>query len=192
MLSSSPIRTLWSSISTDGQCSQAVQSVTFIGSIDITSFHRTVHLKPYFKVKAMLTIGKVAKLTGFSASAIRYYERLGLLRSSRLPNGYRFYDEDVIKVLRFLRQAQTLGITLNEIAQLLELAHDGRRPCKAVRDLAHQHLVDIDSRIHQLQSLRNQLRDLLSRRVAARSDEVCPLISSAASKQLRPDPGDLH
>ena len=63
----------------------------------------------------MLTIGKVAKLTGFSASAIRYYERLGLLRASRLPNGYRFYDEAAIKVLLFLRQAQTLGITLKEI-----------------------------------------------------------------------------
>jgi MerR family copper efflux transcriptional regulator len=132
----------------------------------------------------MLTIGKLGSRTGLSTSAIRYYERLGLLRASRLPNGYRFYDEAAIKVLLFLRQAQTLGITLKEIKRLLELVHDGRRPCKAVRDLAHQHLADIDARIHQLQSLRNELCDLLSRRVVARSDEICPLMSSATSKHV--------
>ena len=95
----------------------------------------------------MLTIGKVAKRTGFSASAIRYYERQGLLRPSRLLNGYRVYDEDAVKALRFLCQAQTLGITLKEIKQLLELARSGRRPCKAVRQLASQHIADIDAKI---------------------------------------------
>ena len=128
----------------------------------------------------MLTIGKVAKRTGFSTSAIRYYERQGLLRPSRLLNGYRFYDEGAIKVLRFLRQAQTLGITLKEIKQLLELTDDGRRPCKAVRELARQHLADIEVKMRQLQSLRIELRNLLSRRVLVRSDELCPLISSNA------------
>jgi len=126
----------------------------------------------------VLTIGKVAKRTGFSASAIRYYERRGLLRSSRLQNGYRVYDENSVKALRFLCQAQTLGITLKEIKQLLELTRDGQRPCKAVRELACQHIADIDAKIRQFRSLRNQLSNLLSRRATARSDELCPLISS--------------
>jgi len=126
----------------------------------------------------MLTIGKVAKHTGFSASAIRYYERQGLLRPSRLLNGYRVYDADAVKALRFLCQAQTLGITLKEIKQLLELARSGRRPCKAIRQLASQHIADIDSKIRRFRSLRNELCNLLSRRAAARSDELCPLISS--------------
>jgi DNA-binding transcriptional MerR regulator len=128
----------------------------------------------------MLTIGKIAKRTGFSASAVRYYERQGVLRSSRLLNGYRVYDEDAIKTLRFLRQAQALGMTLKEIKQLLDLAHEGHRPCKAVRELAHRHLVDIDEKIRQLRSLRTQLSILLSRSPVSRSDDVCPLISSAA------------
>jgi DNA-binding transcriptional MerR regulator len=81
----------------------------------------------------MLTIGKVAKRAGLSSSAIRYYERQGLLRPSRLLNGYRIYDEDAIKTLRLLVQAKTLGITLREIGQLLALAGQGRRPSKAVR-----------------------------------------------------------
>ena len=126
----------------------------------------------------MLTIGKVAKRTGFSASAIRYYDRRGLVRPSRLLNGYRVYEEDTIKALRFLRQAQTLGITLSEIKQLLELTRNGQRPCQALREVACRHLNDIDARIRQLRSLRNELRDLSSRNVVADSDELCPLISS--------------
>jgi MerR family copper efflux transcriptional regulator len=127
----------------------------------------------------MLTIGRVAKRTGFSASAIRYYERHGLLRPPRLLNGYRHYDEDAIKALRFVRQAQTLGVTLKEIKQLLELTRDGQRPCEAVRELARQHLSDIDLKIRQLRSMREELRNLLSHSVAASGDELCPLISTA-------------
>jgi MerR family transcriptional regulator, copper efflux regulator len=128
----------------------------------------------------MLTIGKVARRTGLSASAIRYYERQGLLRPSRLLNGYRVYDEDAVKALRFLCQARTVGITLREIKQLLELTRFGRRPCKAVRELASQHIADIDVKIRRLRSLRSELHNLLSRRAAALSDELCPLISSNA------------
>ena len=133
----------------------------------------------------MITIGKLATLAGVRTSAVRYYERQGLLRSSRLLNGYRVYDEDAIKELRFVRQAQTLGITLKEIKQLLELTRGGQRPCKAVRELAHQRLADLDTKIRQFESLRAELRTLLSRRVVARSDEVCPLMSSATSKLPR-------
>ena len=102
----------------------------------------------------------------------------GSLQPSRLLNGYRIYEEDTIKALRFLRQAQTLGITLSEIKQLLELTRNGQRPCQALREVACRHLNDIDARIRQLRSLRNELRDLLSRNVVADSDELCPLISS--------------
>jgi DNA-binding transcriptional MerR regulator len=77
-------------------------------------------------------------------------------------------------------------MTLNEIKQLLELTRNGQRPCQAVRELAYRHLNDIDVRIHQLRSLRNELRDLLRRRMVARNDELCPLISSIT---LRHGPG---
>jgi hypothetical protein len=61
----------------------------------------------------------------------------------------------------------------------LELTNTGKRPCEAVRELARQHLADVEARMHQLRSLRRQLRNLLSRRIPGRSDAVCPLISSA-------------
>jgi DNA-binding transcriptional MerR regulator len=127
----------------------------------------------------MLTIGKAARDSGLSASAIRYYERRGLLRASRLPNGYRVYDEEAVRLLRFVRRAQSLGITLREIQQLLRLARNGRRPCRQARVLARRHLAGIERRIRELRSLRRQLRGLMSRRVPARSDELCPLIPSA-------------
>jgi len=131
----------------------------------------------------MLTIGKLAKRTGLSASAIRYYERQGILMPSRLLNGYRVYGEGAVKALHFLRQAQALGIKLKEIKQLLELTRNDQRPCKAVREVANQHLIEVDAKIRQLRSLRSELRTLLSRRVVARSDEICPLMSSTASKR---------
>ena len=103
---------------------------------------------------------------------------------SGLLNGYRVYDEGAVKALRFLRQAQALGIKLKEIKQLLELTHDGRRPCKSVRRLARQHLTDIDAKIRQLRSLDNELHSLMSRRVPARSKEVCPLILSCGEQSV--------
>ena len=74
-----------------------------------------------------------------------------------LRDRYRVYDEESVKALRFLCQAQALGITLKEIKQLLELTRDGQRPCKAVRELACRHIADINAKIRQFRSLRNQL-----------------------------------
>jgi DNA-binding transcriptional MerR regulator len=134
----------------------------------------------------MLTIGKVAKRTGVNASAIRYYERHGLLRPSRLENGYRVYEEDAVRRLRFLRQAQALGIALDEIRQLLEGAGEDQRPCKGVREMAYRHLDDIDLRIRRLRSLRRQFQWLLSRPASdcagSGEGELCPLVASSAEK----------
>jgi MerR family transcriptional regulator, copper efflux regulator len=131
---------------------------------------------------SMFRIGKVAERMGVSASALRYYERRGILRPSRLPNGYRVYGEDAIKVVRFLHQAKAVGFTLKEINQLIPLTHHGRRPCEAVRNLASRHLTDIDAKIRRLRSIRNTLRDLLAIPSPAHSDELCPLLSSATSR----------
>lgn len=125
----------------------------------------------------MLTIGKVAQRAGVSASAIRFYERRKLLRPSRLLNGYRVYDEEAIKELRFVRQVQSLGVTLGEIRRLLDLARDGQAPCDGVRELARRHLNEIDVKIRQLRSLRKDLRALMRRRERGRGDELCPLVA---------------
>jgi DNA-binding transcriptional MerR regulator len=125
----------------------------------------------------MWSIGAVAKRTGVTASAIRYYEAHGLLNSERQPNGYRVYDGDAIASLLFLRRAQRFGITLDEIKQLLDLSRQGQQPCARVRQLARHHLDEVETRLRELQSLRQSLRVLATRRVASRRrGEVCPII----------------
>jgi DNA-binding transcriptional MerR regulator len=126
----------------------------------------------------MLTIGKAARRVGVRPSAIRYYETRGILRpAARGSNGYRIYDRDAVKMLLFVRRAQSLGITLKEIMPLLDLASQGLRPCAHVKHLTRNRLQQIDRQIRELQSLRKELRALLRRRVGRpQANEVCPII----------------
>src|SRR5213593_3585366 len=126
----------------------------------------------------MLTIGKVARRVGIRPSTIRYYERRGILQPTvREANGYRTYSHDAVKLLLFVRRAQSLGITLKEIKPLLDLASQGLRPCAHVKHLTRNRLQQIDRQIRELQSLRKELRALLRRRVGRpQANEVCPII----------------
>jgi DNA-binding transcriptional MerR regulator len=126
----------------------------------------------------MLSIGNVAQTVGVRPSAIRYYETRGIVRpAARRPNGYRIYSNDAVKMLLFVKRAQSLGITLREIKPLLNLASQGQQPCNHVKQLARNHLREIDDKIRELQALRNELRTLMRRRVGRpHEDEVCPII----------------
>ena len=126
----------------------------------------------------MLTIGKVARRVGVRPSAIRYYERQGMLRPNlRSSNGYRFYGHDAVKLLLFVKRAQSLGITLKEIKPLLTLASQGQQPCSRVKQLARDHVREIDDKIRELQALRNEFRILLRRKAGRpHENEVCPII----------------
>src|SRR5574341_248610 len=129
----------------------------------------------------MLTIGLVARQVGVRPSAIRYYEAQGILKpAARRPNGYRVYTNDTVKLLLFVRQAQALGITLKEVKPLLDLAAQGQPPCEHVKDLARRHLRDINDRIRELQTLRNEISTLLRRKTGRPNGrEVCPIIQSS-------------
>ena len=126
----------------------------------------------------MLTIGRVAQQVGVRPSAIRYYEGQKILAPAvRGANGYRFYTDDAVKLLRFIRRAQVLGITLKEIKPLLNLAVQGQQPWSHVKQLARNHVQEIDQKISELQMLRNELRTLLRRKAGrAHGNEVCPII----------------
>jgi MerR family transcriptional regulator, copper efflux regulator len=146
---------------------------------------RLIHLKPRFKVKGalkkMLTIGNVAKRVGVQPSAIRYYERQGMFQPTlRGANGYRTYSDDAVKLLLFVKRAQSLGITLKEIKPLLNLAIEGQRPCSHVKQLAKQHLDEVSQKIRELELLRHDLSTLLKRKAGRHhANEVCPLIEGA-------------
>lgn len=139
----------------------------------------------------MLTIGRVAQQVGVRPSTIRYYEGQRILKPAvRGANGYRFYTEDAVKLLRFVRRAQALGITLKEIKRLLDVAVRGQQPCLEVQKVARTHLRDITNKIRALEVLRKELRTLLRREVGrSLANAICPMIerevAQATSKAVR-------
>lgn len=126
----------------------------------------------------MLTIGKVAQRVGIRPSAIRYYERQGVLQPAvRVANGYRAYTDDAVRTLFFVKRAQSLGITLKEIKPLLNLVARGQEPCSHVKQAARRHLMEVNDKIRELQLVRDELRCLLRRKAVRRhEDEICPII----------------
>ena len=111
-----------------------------------------------------MRIGEVAHHAGVTVKAIRYYERVGILNPARRePNGYRSYDPDVLDRLAFTRAAQAIGLTLGEIREVIEFRERGETPCTHVLGLMTQHAGQLSERIHELETLRNELEALTQR-----------------------------
>lgn len=105
-----------------------------------------------------LLIGDVAERTGLSAPTIRYYESIGLLSAPpRSTTGYRRYGDAAVAELRFIRKAQALGFSLDEIGEILALSRAGTAPCSHVLDLARNHLAAVEERMRQLARFRDTL-----------------------------------
>ena len=79
----------------------------------------------------LLTVGEVAQRSGFAPSALRYYERVGLIGSSRTSGGQRRYQRSILRRLAFVRAARNIGLSLDEVAAALATLPDGRTPTKA-------------------------------------------------------------
>lgn len=108
---------------------------------------------------AMMTIGKLAKSTGVGVETIRYYERSGFMPApDRLPSGYRVYSVDTVNRVRFIKEAQALGFTLNEITELLGLTDDPEADCASVNKRAQAKLVEINDKIRRLKLMRTSLK----------------------------------
>jgi MerR family mercuric resistance operon transcriptional regulator/MerR family gold-responsive transcriptional activator of gol and ges genes len=130
---------------------------------------------------ATYTIGALAKEVGLSTEALRYYERLGLLQpAERTPTGYRRYDEHALHRLRFIRQAQALGFTLEEIRELLELHWQKPSPavCRRVQEQIEQKLRLIRRKRTLLERLEFVLEELLQACRERRPTEPCPVLKA--------------
>ena len=126
---------------------------------------------------AALTIGTVAKRVGVNIDTIRYYEREGLLpEPQRRASGYRSYGEGTIAQLRFIRRAKALGFTLEEIRELLALSHDRQLGVKAVKQRAKLRLAALDTRIAELQRVRDGLAQLVASCPGHGAPEHCPIL----------------
>lgn len=111
-----------------------------------------------------MRIGEAAKAAGIPAQTIRFYERRGLLpQPPRGPNGYRDYDASVLAQIAFIRSGQAAGLTLVEVASILDQRREGAVPCAHVQSLLLTKLKDIRTRQQELASLERELEGLISR-----------------------------
>jgi DNA-binding transcriptional MerR regulator len=127
-------------------------------------------------------IGAVAQRAEIGVEALRYYERLGLLGSPRRTGaGYRLYGEAIFARLDFIRKAQAIGFTLDEIARIIQESETGQSPCAEVRRIARRKLEELDQRLKQLRQYRNELARTLVEWESAGSTagRICGLIEGS-------------
>ena len=121
-----------------------------------------------------LTIGKLADRAGVNVETIRYYQRRGLLDEPKKPlGGYRHYSPDTAKRVRFIKRAQALGFTLDEVAGLLRL--DAAGACVETRELAAHKLALIEQKLVELAAMRKGLAALISE-CDKGGERPCPII----------------
>ncbi len=109
-------------------------------------------------MKEGLLIGELSRRVNLPAQTIRYYERLGLLSSpKRTVSNYRLYSEAEEERLDFIQKAKRFGLSLNEIKRLIDLRQDGVPPCADLKTMLKQHLAELDQRIQDMLSLRQEL-----------------------------------
>jgi MerR family mercuric resistance operon transcriptional regulator len=127
--------------------------------------------------KTGATIGALAETAGVNVETIRFYQRKGLMPEPEKPYGsIRRYGAAELARVRFIKSAQRLGFSLEEIGELLKL-EDGAR-CSEARQLAEQKLVDVRQKLSDLQRIESVLAGLVARCSAVRGRVNCPLIAS--------------
>ena len=134
-----------------------------------------------------MTIGGAAKQAGVSVETIRFYERKGLIEQPLKPSsgGHRVYSADSVRQLKFIKQAQGLGFSLQEVGELLALRTDPAAECDEVRDRTIRKLKDVDRKILKLRTMRSALVRMIDacprKGVAA---DRCTILKSLDSEDL--------
>jgi Cu(I)-responsive transcriptional regulator len=150
----------------------------------------------------MMNIGEVASASGVSAKMIRHYEELALLPAARrTESGYRQYGQNDVHTLQFIRHSRDLGFSLKEIAELLSLWQNRRRPSRQVKALAEAHITELEQKAAELLAMKAALKHLVH---CCHGDDrpECPILDGlaranamspvAAAKKLRAPRGASH
>jgi len=137
---------------------------------------------------SQFTIGQLAKTAGVNIQTVRYYERRRLLEpDDRKPSGYRLYDGESLKRLRFIKNAQALGFTLNEIGELLNLRVTSMAQCGDVQRKAQAKLAGVEAKVRNLRTLARALRSLIEACDAGRSTNRCPILQTLEKEKRAHD-----
>ncbi|MBW4521033.1 MAG: heavy metal-responsive transcriptional regulator [Scytolyngbya sp. HA4215-MV1] len=137
---------------------------------------------------ARLKIGDVAQQTGVSVGTLRYYETLKLLYPiERGDNGYRYYSMETVQQVQFIKKAQSLGFSLDEIRQILDVRDRGGTPCDLVQDLLVSKIEQLNSQIFQMTMFRAELKQYRDRWAGIPASQqndsaICPLIATVSAK----------
>ncbi len=132
----------------------------------------------------LLTIGQAAEAAGVAATTLRYYEREGLLRPAlRTDARYRLYDADAIERLRFIRAAQAVGFTLDDIRLLLELDGADANDCRSeVQPLIERRLADVKQQMNDLKRVQAALGRALDN--CRRTQGECPVLKELSPTKI--------
>lgn len=128
----------------------------------------------------MMNIGQAASTSGVSAKMIRHYEELGLLPAAqRTESGYRQYEQGDVHMLRFIRHSRDLGFSLSEIAELVSLWQNRRRPSRQVKALAQAHIQELEQKAAELMAMKFALEHLVH---GCNGDDrpECPILEGLA------------
>ena len=139
--------------------------------------------------RAQLKIGEVSKRSGVGIEALRFYEKMGLLgRPARTASGYRLYGASVLDQLEFIKRAQMLGFSLDEIARIIAERGAGHSPCAAVREIVRRRLRELDEQLAQMKRYRNELAATLREwdQTGDVPGHVCGLIEGAHIEHPNP------
>ncbi len=128
-----------------------------------------------------LTIGELARGADLAPETLRHYERMGLIApSGRTASNYRLYDTAAVDRLRFIRRALTLGFSLGDIRELLDLRRDAAGDMGTVKDVVARRVSDIERRINDLEQLRDGLQALAASCPGHGARTHCPILAALA------------
>src|SRR5262245_23234702 len=129
-----------------------------------------------------MRISQAAGQAGVNVQTLRYYERRGLLpKPPRHSSGYREFPDDAVRIVRFIKRAQELGFSLDEVEELLRLRRAPRRDRERIRKVAERRVAQIDQKIEELERMRTALRHLAHACHEGATLE-CPIIEALDSE----------
>ena len=125
-----------------------------------------------------MTIGRLARAAGVGIETIRYYQQRGLLPLPATLGAYRHYPASMMDRIRFIKRAQELGFSLDEISELLRLEDGADRT--SIRHIASERLQQIEKKLSDLRRMQKALRHLVTECEHTRADRPCPIIATLA------------
>ncbi|WP_116598504.1 Cu(I)-responsive transcriptional regulator [Primorskyibacter marinus] len=129
-----------------------------------------------------MNIGDVSRQSGLPAKTIRYYEEIGLITPQRSANGYRVFREQDLHKLAFIGRARALGFGIEDCRGLMKLYEDTDRSSAEVKQIAEEHLTEIDRKIVELTGMRQTLTRLVH--ACAGDDRPdCPILADLSAQQ---------